>query len=355
MMTQTLAVFVDAYRELNARRLFWLSLGISFVIVAAFAGIGPTPTGVAFFGMAVESPVFNASLFPPSMFYRYLFVNLGVNIWLTWVATILALVSTAGMIPEFIASGSVELSLSKPIGRVRLFLTKYAAGLIFAAMQVTVFSIGAFIVLGWRGGTWDTSVFLAIPLVVLFFSFLYCVCALLGLVTRSTIASILITLVVWFVIFIASKSEMFTRMLATTNQIKIEQLESTIEMQEKQNVSDWQIAPRREELERMRQVARRIDRFETGTAVLMTILPKTSETIGLLERALFSEEEMLNAVDDNQDFVLDDGERIDAAELQRRQIKQDRERSPWWIIGTSLGFEAVVLGVACVIFARRDF
>ena len=31
------------------------------------------------------------------------------------------------------------------------------------------------------------------------------------------------------------------------------------------------------------------------------------------------------------------------------------QRPLWWIIGTSLGFEAVILGIACWIFCRRDF
>ena len=30
-------------------------------------------------------------------------------------------------------------------------------------------------------------------------------------------------------------------------------------------------------------------------------------------------------------------------------------RSAWWSIGTSLGFEAIMLAIACWIFIRRDF
>jgi hypothetical protein len=31
------------------------------------------------------------------------------------------------------------------------------------------------------------------------------------------------------------------------------------------------------------------------------------------------------------------------------------KRPIWWIVGTSLGFEAVVLAVAAWIFCRRDY
>ena len=36
-VTQTLALFVDAYRELNAKKLFWIVLILSVVVVAGFA------------------------------------------------------------------------------------------------------------------------------------------------------------------------------------------------------------------------------------------------------------------------------------------------------------------------------
>ena len=33
-MTQTLAIFLDAYRDLNSRKLFWLAVAISALVVA---------------------------------------------------------------------------------------------------------------------------------------------------------------------------------------------------------------------------------------------------------------------------------------------------------------------------------
>ncbi len=353
-MTQTWAIFLDAYHELNAKRLFWLVLVLSFLIVAAFGAMGLTPSGLTLFGFSVDSSFFNSSIMPVDKFYRFLFVQFGVKIWLAWAATILALVSTAGMIPEFIASGSVELSLSKPIGRVRLFLTKYAAGLLFAAMQVTVFSIGAFFVLGLRGKVWDVSVFAAIPIVVAFFSFLYCICALLGLVTRSTIASILLTLVIWLTIFLAGTVEWIIRGWDMASEQRVANLETTIRTLEQHNVGEWQIEDRREQLKKAKQQEKLSGRINAGMEVFMTVLPKTTETVGLLERALFTEEEITAAMKDDYEEVQETDE-VDMRRVQRQIVKERLERSPWWILGTSLGFEAAVLALACVIFARRDF
>src|SRR5262249_47022240 len=140
-------------------------------------------------------------------FYKYWFFTIGFKLWLTWAATILALVSTASIIPDFVGSGAIELSLSKPIGRARLFLTKYLAALLFVALQVGLFSVLAFLVVGIRGESWVPELFLAIPLVLLMFSYLYSFCALIGLLTRSTIAALLLTILVWVLIFMTHTAE----------------------------------------------------------------------------------------------------------------------------------------------------
>src|SRR5439155_22018452 len=115
--------------------------------------------------------------------YKILFSEFGIKWWLSFIATILALISTASIFPDFITGGSIDLYLSKPIGRLRLFLTKYATGLLFVALQVLVFSLASFVVIGVRGKSWEPGIFLAVPLVVSFFSYIYCVCVLIGIVT----------------------------------------------------------------------------------------------------------------------------------------------------------------------------
>ena len=47
--------------------------------------------------------------------------------------------------------------------------------------------------------------------------------------------------------------------------------------------------------------------------------------------------------------------RIDDSELQRRVIEEVRGRSIFWILGTSLIFEFMILSLAAWIFCRRDF
>ena len=149
ILRQTAALFLDAYRELSARKLFWLVLILSGLVVAVFGAVGLNDKGIQFGPRqwTVPSDVVNTNFIAPQLFYKFVFASIGVPIWLGWIASILAVVSTASIFPDFVAGGSIELLLSKPIGRVRLFFTKFATGLLFVVLQVSVFALACFLVI----------------------------------------------------------------------------------------------------------------------------------------------------------------------------------------------------------------
>jgi hypothetical protein len=98
-----------------------------------------------------------------------------------------------------------------------------------------------------------------------------------------------------------------------------------------------------------------------------TFLPKTSETIDLLNRFLVSREEteQLMSGDESKrgrDRDRDKPKKSDDEEVNVPKGRTDvevqnqlRDRSVGWIVGTSLIFEAAVLCLAAWVFSRRDF
>src|SRR3954451_16734938 len=195
-VTQTVALFVDAYRELNAKKLFWVVMILSVVVVAGFATMGINERGVTLFKLEFPG-AWNTAIITKGEFYKMMYVLFAIPIWLAWLATILAIISTFSIFPDMLTGGSIDLYLGKLLRRPRLVLTKYITGLTFVTLQVAAFSVTAFLVIGIRGGSWEPGLFLAIPVMVLFFSYLFAVCALLGVLTRSTIAAMLLTLLIW--------------------------------------------------------------------------------------------------------------------------------------------------------------
>lgn len=387
-MIQTLAIFRDSFRELNAKRMFWISLAISGLVVAVFAMVGVNPKGLTILVWELEVPGLNSTTIPPAVFYKTLYTGVGIKFWLGWIASILALISTASIFPDLIASGAIDLLLSKPIGRIRLFFTKYLAALLFVTLQVLLFSAASFVVIGIRGGDWEPGLFLAVPLTVLFFSYLFSMCVLLGLLTRSTVASLLLTMLLWFGIFGVNATDRTFVTFSQMNGMRVEALQAQEQRMEdatRKRLADARergetglpdpanlpegvadeleafspfLATTRQRLRDAESSARSLKKWQSLTVSVKTVLPKTQETIELLERVLITRADLRGMQGESGDSAPipgSDGVEIDQGELGLRVAAAMRARSVWWVVGTSVGFEAVVLAVAAWIFARRDF
>lgn len=435
ILTQTAAIFRDAYRELNHKKLFWIVLAFSLAVVIAIAVPYNNERGIGIFGATVDFPPLSSKAVSRGGFYSFMLYAVGINVWLAWGAMILAIVSTASMIPDFVSSGSVDLVLSRPIGRIRLFLTKYAAGLMFVGLQAGVFAIGAILVIGLRGGSWGFKPLVTVPLMMALFSYLFCVCALVGLVTRSTLAALLVTALMWLGIWAIGTVEGVFLDQRLQRELRVERMEGQVAALDKgladvelrlkdlpppadpvpgesvppvrstptsaepeaisppsessaPNNGDRRRRPRDssfrnllrsgqaaletvaaantpeslrglkktltdqrqrviDELDPARdeaQSARKWHRiFKSG----MLVLPKTGETKRLFRRYVVSQEDW----DGFLRVMVEQADNPDATAADQSLDKRPLS----WVLGTSLGFEIVVLGIACWIFARRDF
>ncbi len=376
-MSQTLALFVDAYRDLNARKLFWITLILSGVVMAGFAMVGVGPAGVSILHWEIPRPPFSLS---PLSFYRFLFTQAMIGFWLAWAQIILALVSTCGIFPDFIVGGSIDLFLSKPIGRLRLFLTKYFAALLFVALQVTVFSIGAFLVFGIRAHSWEPRLFLAIPIILAVFSYLFGFCVLVGVVTRSSMTAVLVTMLFWFLLWGLQRAETVTLAIELEHTQRADRADAELRALDQRaksasgattspasGPSVWQqLNPLRSTL---RSTQGRDQLLEQRTSAraqansvgwwhrllynFRSVLPKTTETANLLDRELLSPEDevaVMHPPGQRRRARLQ-GEDNPAEEL----VATLRTRSLGWIVGTSLAFEAVCLTLAAWLFCRRDY
>jgi len=399
MMIQTLAIIEDAYRELQSKKMFWIILILNIVAICAFALVGVSDKALTVAGKDFQTYQYSGFAL---IQYKGLFSTMVVGIWFTWIATLLALISTASIFPDFLSSGSIDLYLARPIGRLRLFLTKYIAGLAFVALQVSIFTVLSFFVLGMRAHSWQPGLFLAIPLVLLFFSYLYGIMVLLGTMTRSTVASLLLTLLIWFGIFAV---DFVDRTISTVHEQSIIRTafidEATSQMDDKiadlkkdPEVIAWMattapstapatttaatgpeakqptkarqmmdLAKERDELEAERdqfKISQGMLDFQSYVMMVKTPFPKTRETMNYLDRAIFTDEDMKAALRPVQQAAAKEGIDLDhpPARLQAAADelkKMHEERSALWVVGTSLLFEAVCVAIAAWFFVRRDY
>ena len=373
------AMLLDSYRELNSKRLFWVILTLSILFVVVYGSIGFNEQGMSmFFGLwDVESDLLTTGSEMSELLYRGIFATFVVPIWLAWIATILALISTASVFPDFVAGGSIDMVLSKPIGRVRLFAYKFFASLLFVLLQVAVFCLGVFLCMGIRIGDWEWRVFLAVPIVIAFFSYLFSVCVFIGVWTRSTLAALLLTLLFWFGLYAVNQTEgilnvFWTRMTMETEdyneQIKKLQTQPD-DLAQGETGDHGEARPRvddeiRNRSRQRKEIEEKLDKLRVWhrlVRVIQMVLPKTSETIGLLDRYLSREGDinLMELLSGNVQRDASGGYRTVGGDEDSRMMRRVRaeydSRSHWYVIGTSLIFEMVVLCGACWIFVRRDY
>jgi len=189
----------EVFREAAAR---WVLLAY-FALSSLF---------ILVFGAAVNLDVVNGALAGARLFGRpiemgsesvsidklVLGFESGFSGFLYLVGTFLALFATAHLVPRLQEKGTIDLYLSRPVGRIPLLLSRYAGGLLLAAANLA-YLIGAM----WLIIVWKTRVlhprFLLSGAVILFtIAVLMAFAFLVGVVTSSTGVSLMTTYAVFF-------------------------------------------------------------------------------------------------------------------------------------------------------------
>jgi len=326
---QTWAIIADSFRETRDKKLFWILLGLSTVIAAALACVGFDENGWSFFFGLIkwEDPAIRAGTPLAARIMASLVSDFLIGIYIGWIGVILCLLGTVGMFPALMEPGAIEITLSKPISRMKLFAAKYVGGLLFVLVQAAYFVMLTLLILRWQLGTWIWSYLWAIPLLVLLFSYIYCVCVLAAVWSRSALTSLIVGIVFWFLVFSASSIEGIYVMTVYAQAQREGRAEVDLSFKNRSS-------------------------FGRISYALRAILPKTDDIPNILRGQMGAA-----SVDEVMTRVM----RIEPemSEQDRYTLEQEQKRisalSVTHSLGTSLAFEFVVLLVAWWRFSRKDF
>jgi hypothetical protein len=197
---------------------------------------------------------------------------------------------------------------------------------------------------------------------VCFFSYLFSVSSLLGVVTRSTVAALLLTLLFWFFVWAVGTTENTLLMFKTMQKRGVDF--AAVQAEANANKQKTADKPKTLDTPEHPAEAQPADKSKTAAADdsnssraldiahrvvygVKTVLPKTTETIAILERSLVQLAKLPQQPQGPQT------KRMQAAQLEFVEILHGRSIA--WIVGTSLGFEVFVLFWAAVFFCRRDY
>ena len=331
-MRQIWAILWDSYRLLTAKKLFWVIMGLSVFIALVYASISFGDRGISILFGAFSFGADWLSFDDHTAEYLYLsiYTDLLVPFWLGLIAIVLALISVCSVFPNFLASGSVDVAISKPVSRVTLFFVKYFGNLLFVAVQVGVFCLIVFIAHGIRMEYWNFGIFWAVPLLTFVFSLIYCVAVLTAVWTRSTLLSLLMAFLMWGVSWGVQMGESLLYKFIYTYPV----IQSVEGVTTDQDESDSGLV----------EIHRIVSAVETP-------FPKTREVTYMLKRKIAIDGEKMAG---NEKLLGDE-----ASQSDRRTAKAVDDyatrHSESYIIGSSLIFETCILALACCIFVRKDY
>jgi ABC-type transport system involved in multi-copper enzyme maturation permease subunit len=224
-----------------------------------------------------------------------------------WVAILAGVIITAFFIPNMLRKGSVDLLIVKPIHRTTLLLYKYVGGLTFIFLTTAFTVTGVWLVLGLRSGVWGPGMLWMVPAITFFFAILYACSTLFGVMTRSPIVAILLTCLMWFVLYIVGQGNAF--------------FEGMRVMEERQKTpEDQRIAE---------------GKFAKVVKAIHFVMPRAKDIDHLTDRVLI------------RDLVF-------ANQVQMQKV--ERTSITWGESLTVCGiYIALMLGVACWWFATKDY
>jgi len=312
---QLWAIIVDGFRESLDRKIFWLLIGLSVLIALAMLSVGFEADRVSFFFGLFDADTERYN--PLSSMGRSTIVGLVVYVLLdtllAWIGVTLMIIATADAFPAFMQRGAIDVVLAKPLPRRLLFLYKYLAGLVFVFLQGVFFTGVTFLVMGLRWGIWAPGYLLAAPLLVLLFSYLYCVSVLVAIKTRSTVAAILVTIGAWIGFALIHQAPAIFELSPDLKKHSL--------MYNSVRVASW-IPPKTGDFTYLAAKW-------AGAGTSLEIMPPS----------------MANQPGTDPDQLQR------AQELEQREL----EKNPIYSIGSSLLFELVILLIAMRSFVRRDY
>lgn len=110
-----------------------------------------------------------------------------------------SLISTSSFIPSMLEKGTIDLLISKPISRFSILISKFLGAVLFVAISM-VFLIGSiWLILSLKSGYWSPAFLYSILSLTAAFAVMYSITVLIGLLTNSSVISILAN---FFLIFV---------------------------------------------------------------------------------------------------------------------------------------------------------
>ena len=129
--------------------------------------------------------------------------------------TFLALFATAHLVPRLQEKGTIDLYLSRPVGRTKLLLSRYSGGLLLAAANLLYLIGSIWLIVFWKTGVAHPRFLLGGVVILFTVACLVAFAFLIGVVTSSTAVSLMVTYAIFFFAMLLSAREKIAAAVST--------------------------------------------------------------------------------------------------------------------------------------------
>ncbi|MFZ0390693.1 MAG: ABC transporter permease subunit, partial [Calditrichia bacterium] len=110
----------------------------------------------------------------------------------------MSLFATSSLIPAMLEPGNVNILISKPVSRFQLLAGRFLGAVAIVAFNVFYLVIFSWLILSLKTGIWNFGFLLSGVMIVVTFAILFTLMTLLGILTRSSAFSLMLTYLILF-------------------------------------------------------------------------------------------------------------------------------------------------------------
>ncbi|MEJ2635327.1 MAG: ABC transporter permease subunit [Calditrichia bacterium] len=125
-------------------------------------------------------------------------IEAGVAVLLYTGGLFMSLFATSSLIPSFLDPGSIDLLISKPVSRYQILAGRFLGAVAIVAFNIFYLIIFSWLILSIKTGIWHFGFILAGVMIVVTFAILYSLMTFLGILTRSSAFSLMLTYLILF-------------------------------------------------------------------------------------------------------------------------------------------------------------
>lgn len=179
-------------RELFAKKIIISFFGLAVFAVLIF-GLAMNSSATMEFSVSTQSQSYSSSTDSQDAYQMIKMVQ-GTMMWAIFILGLfISLFATAGLIPDLVRKGNIDLFLSKPISKFQLLTGKYLGAVFIVVANITFLILSFWIIMGLRFSYWNPAFLFAIIAIIIVFLAYYSIITLLGLLTKNSVLPLAVT------------------------------------------------------------------------------------------------------------------------------------------------------------------